>query len=67
MVQGPRTVNSGIPPRKFTVILLNTFDFQHYSKLSATSLSIDNRINSLGISGANKTPLKRRRRLRPLK
>ena len=49
------------------------FYLSTFSNLKATSYSIHNRINSFGISCkqrwncANKTPLKRRRRLRPLK
>ena len=35
-VEGSGTVNFDIPPPCFTVILLITFDFQHFLILSAT-------------------------------
>ena len=54
-VRGSAAVNFVMPPRSYTVI---------FSNLRARSKLIQNRINSFEISCVNKTPFKRRRRLR---
>ena len=66
-VKGPENANFDISPRGFTVLLLISFDFQDFLTDELRHVPYINRTDSFGISCANKTPLKRRGRLRPLK
>ena len=66
-VKGPGNANFDVSPRGFTVLLLISFDFQDFLTYEIRHVPYINRTDSFGISCANKTPLKRRGRLRPLK
>ena len=66
-VKEPRTMNLYIPHRRFTVILLITFEFQHFLTEALHHNPYIIELIPLRISCANKTPLKRRRRLRKVK